>query len=307
MLSARVSRRTFLGALAVAPLVPAGAARAVRLGGPIFLKSDDPVALAKEHRRLGYSAAYCPAASVSDGDRIRAIREAFAAEDVVIAEVGAWRNMLDPDLAKRAANLAYVTERLALSDAVGARCCVDIAGSFNPTVWYGPDPRNLSQEFFDLTVQNCRAVIDAVKPKATTFSIEMMGWSLPDGPDEYLRMIRAVDRPAFAVHMDVCNGINSPARFYRNAEFIRECFAKLGRWIVSCHAKDLAFIPEMNVHFREVVPGTGQIDYATYLRELSALSVDAPLMLEHLQTAEEYTAGREYIRAVGDRIGVPFA
>ncbi len=28
----------------------------------------------------------------------------------------------------------------------------DIAGSFNPTVWYGPDPKNLSEEFFDLTV-----------------------------------------------------------------------------------------------------------------------------------------------------------
>jgi len=302
-----VSRRTFLGALAAAPLVPLRASRPIRLGGPIFLKSDDPGALAREHRRLGYSAAYCPAASVGDGARIRAIRQAFAAEDVVIAEVGAWRNMLDPDQKTRTANLAYVTERLALADAVAARCCVDIAGSFNPTVWYGPHPMNLSQEFFDLTVENCRAVIDAVKPRQTTFSIEMMGWSLPDGPDEYLRLIRAVDRPAFAVHMDVCNGVNSPGRFYRNAEFIRECFAKLGKWVVSCHAKDLAFIPEMNVHFREVVPGTGQIDYATYLRELSALSVDAPLMLEHLQTAEEYTVGREYIRSVGERIGIPFA
>ena len=86
---------------------------------------------------------------MDDGDRIRAIREAFAAEDVVIAEVGAWRNMLDPDAQKRAANLRYVTERLALAEAVGARCCVDIAGSFNPTVWYGPHPKNLSQEFFD--------------------------------------------------------------------------------------------------------------------------------------------------------------
>ena len=69
---------------------------------------------------------------------------------------------------------------------------------------------------------------------------------------------------------------------------------------MSCHAKDLAFIPEMNVHFKEVVPGTGQVDYATYLRELSKLSVDAPLMLEHLQTAEEYDAGRAYI-TVGRR------
>ena len=196
---------------------------------------------------------------------------------------------------------------MALAEAVAARCCVDIAGSFNPTVWYGPDTKNLSQEFFDLTVENCRKVIDAVKPKQTTFSIEMMGWNLPDGPDEYLRLIKAVDRPAFAVHMDVCNAINSPRRFYGNADFIRECFAKLGKWTVSCHAKDLAFIPEMNVHFKEVVPGTGQVDYATYLREISKLSVDAPLMLEHLQTPEEYDAGRAYIQSVGARIGVAFA
>lgn len=282
-------------------------ARAVRLGGPIFLKSDDPGELAREHRRWGYSAAYCPAATVNDPDRVRAIRTAFAAEQVVIAEVGAWRNMLDPDAQKRADNLRYVAERLALAEAVGARCCVDIAGSYNPTVWYGAHPKNLSQEFFDATVENCRKVIDAVKPRATTFSIEMMGWSLPDGPDSYLKLIRAVDRPAFAVHMDVCNGINSPARFYNNAEFIKECFAKLGRWIVSCHAKDLAWIPEYNVHFREVVPGKGQIDYATYLSALSKLPVDAPLMLEHLQTPEEYTEGRDYIRSVGARIGVRFA
>ncbi len=300
-------RREFLAAACAVPFLAAVQSRGIRLGGPIFLKSDDPGELAREHRRLGYSAAYCPSARTDDGDRVRAIRAAFAVERVVIAEVGAWRNMLDPDAQTRAENIRYVTERLALAEAVQARCCVDIAGSYNPTVWYGPDPKNLSQAFFDATVENCRRVIDAVKPRATTFSIEMMGWSLPDGPDSYLKLIRAVDRPAFAVHMDVCNGINSPDRFYRNADFIQDCFAKLGRWIVSCHAKDLAWIPEYNVHFREVVPGAGQVDYATYLRELSRLPVDAPLMLEHLQTPEEYTAGRQYIRAVGDRIGVPFA
>lgn len=313
-------RREFLAAACVAPFLqnprrPDGGrqssggpqSRPIRLGGPIFLKSEDPAELAREHRRLGYSAAYCPSATLGDQDRIRAIRTAFAAENVVIAEVGAWRNMLDPDAQKRVDNLRYVTERLALAEAVEARCCVDIAGSYNPTVWYGADPRNLSQEFFDGTVENCRKVIDAVKPRATKFSIEMMGWSLPDGPDSYLKLIRAVSRPAFAVHMDVCNGVNSPARFYRNSEFIGECFAKLGKWIVSCHAKDLAWVPEYNVHFREVVPGKGQMDYAAYLRQLSALPVDAPLMLEHLQTPEEYTEGREFIRSVGDRVGIRFA
>jgi len=309
----QTTRRSFvaMSAAAVSTLslraAPASSAR-VRLGGPIFLESPDPVVLVREHRRLGYSAAYVPAlATLKDTALLRSIERAFAAEDVCIAEVGAWKNMLDPDRAKRRENLDYVTERCALADAVGARCCVDIAGSFNPDSWYGPNPRNLSRDFFDATVENCRHVIDAVKPTRTRFTIEMMGWNLPDSPDAYLELIRAVDRKAFGVHLDVCNGINSPARFYDNTAYIEECFDKLGPWIVSCHAKDLHWEIEYNVHFREVVPGRGEIDYKAYLRSLVALGRDTPLMLEHLATEAEYDEGRAYIRKVGESIGVPFA
>ena len=307
----QASRRAVLGALAAGPIfqsaILGNGGTPLRLGGPVFLKSDDPRELAREHRRLGYSAAYCPAAKAGDGARVREIQEAFAAEDVAIAEVGAWKNMLDPDAAKRKENIEYVGERMALAEAVGARCCVDIAGSYNPTVWYGPDPRNLSQEFFDATVENCRKIIDAVKPRRTRFTIEMMGWNLPDGPDAYVKLIRAVDRPAFGVHLDVCNGVNCPERFYRNTAFIEECFRKLGPQIVSCHAKDLAWEVELNVHFRETIPGRGQMDYKAYLRELSKLKTDAPLMLEHLKTAEEYEEGRKFIQKTAAEIGVGFA
>ena len=262
--------------------------------------------MAKEHRRLGYSAAYCPPAELADPARIRAIRDSFASENVVIAEVGAWKNMLAPDTVERAANLKYVTDRLALAEAVGARCCVDIAGTFNSKIWYGPHPKNLSPEFFDATVENCRKVLDAVKPTRTRFTIEMMGWSLPDGPDAYLKLIHAVDRKAFGVHMDVCNVINSPERFYRNGDVIRECFSKLGRWIVSCHAKDLQWVVEMNVHFLEVIPGRGEMDYRTYLTQIAECPVEAPLMLEHLKTAEEYEEGKQFILRVGREAGVAF-
>jgi sugar phosphate isomerase/epimerase len=303
-----ITRRALPGSAAAAPLSRARASgHPVRLGGPVFLKSADPVELAREHRRLGYSAAYCPEAHSKDTDRIRAIRDAFAAEDLVIAEVGAWRNMLDPDAAARKENLAYVTERFALADAAGARCCVDIAGSYNPKSWYGMHPKNLSREFFDATVENCRSVIDAVKPVRARFAIEMMPWSLPDGPDSYLELIRAVGRRALGVHLDVCNVINSPVRFYNNTAVIEECFRKLGQWVVSCHAKDLAWVPEYSVHFAEVVPGRGRIDYAAYLRQLSQLPADAPLMLEHLGTAEQYEEGHAYIRRVASQEGIALA
>ena len=285
----------------------AASSRAIRFGGPTFLKTEDPRELAREHRRLGYSAAYCPMAKAEDTARVAEIQRAFAAENVVIAEVGAWKNMLDPDVETRRANQRYVIDRMALAEAVGARCCVDIAGSYNPKYWYGPNPKNLSREFLDATVENCRRVIDEIKPKRSKFTIEMMGWSIPDNPDSYLELIRAVDRPAFGVHMDVCNGINSPAKFYRSGDYIKECFSKLGPWIVSCHAKDLAWEVELNVHFREVIPGRGEVDYATYLRELSKLPVEAPLMLEHLKTAAEYEEGKKYIQKVAAEAGVSFA
>src|ERR1700678_3978021 len=108
---------------------------AMRLGGPIFVKSDDPAVLAKAHRDLGYRAAYAPVdLSVTDKDRIAGLVREFARQDVVIAEVGAWKNMLDPDPEKRRQNMAYVTEKLALAELLGARNCVDIAGSYDPNL-----------------------------------------------------------------------------------------------------------------------------------------------------------------------------
>lgn len=302
----QISRRSALASLGAAPLILSGAPARVRLGGPIFLKSDDPVELAREHKRLGYSAAYCPAVKVEETAKVKAIEDAFRKEGVVISEVGAWVNMLDPDAAKQRQNIAYVTERMALAEAIGALCCVDIAGSYNPTVWYGPHPKNLSKEFFDSTVENCRRVIDSVKPKRTKFTVEMMGWAIPDGSDSYLKLIKAIDRPAFGVHVDVCNVINSPVRFYENAAVIRDVFGKLGRWIVSCHAKDLAWQTELNVHFVEVIPGRGEVDYRAYLSELAKLPHQPPLMLEHLKTAEEYEEGKQYILKTGRAAGVAF-
>jgi len=280
--------------------------RPLRLGGPVFVQTDDPGELALAHQKLGYRAAYCPKISLNDSARIRAVADAFAKHDIVIAEVGRWVNLLDADPEKRRANLKLVTDGLALADEVGALGCVDIAGSFSPKEWYGPHPDNLSPRFFDAAVQNARAIIDAVKPKRAKFSYEMMGWSIPDSPDSCLKLFKAVDRKAFAVHLDPCNLVNSPSRFYRNRDLLNECFDKLGRWIVSCHAKDLTWDAEMNVHFREVRPGAGSMDYTTYLRRLASLGHEAPLMLEHLPNADEYDKARLYLFELGPKIEVKF-
>ena len=279
----------------------------IRLGGPAFAETQDPEQLAMAHRKLGYSAAYCPNVALNDAAKIQSYADAFAKQDVVIAEVGRWVNLLDADSEKRRLNLQVVTDGLALAEAIGARCCVDIAGSFSADSWFGPNPENLSPRHFDASVENARKIIDAVKPIRTTFCYEVMGWSWPDSPDHYLKMIKAVDRKSFSVHLDPCNLVNSPEKFYQNTRLLNECFDKLGKWIVSCHAKDLTWDVEMNIHFREVAPGKGALDYETYLRRLAQLPQNPPLMLEHLSTSQDYTGAREHIFEVGKQAGLGFA
>jgi len=106
--------------------------------------------------------------------------------------------------------------------------------------------------------------------------------------------------------LDPCNLVNCPRRFYDNAALLNECFDKLGPWIVSCHAKDLTWDIEMNIHFREVTLGTGSIDYRTYLKRLAALPHDAPLMIEHMKGKEAYDQSRKFLFELGKKIGVSF-
>src|SRR5215831_4996984 len=101
-------KRISLGANVILP----GATAVSTLDGQIgYRETDDPEVLAREHKRLGYTAAFCPEARPGDTRRVNAIRQAFADAGVLIAEVGAWRNMMTPDRKTRTANLEYVVQR----------------------------------------------------------------------------------------------------------------------------------------------------------------------------------------------------
>jgi sugar phosphate isomerase/epimerase len=79
---------------------------------------------------------------------------------------------------------------------------------------------------------------------------------------------------------------------------IRDCFAKLGPHIRSCHSKDILLHDRLTLHLDEVRPGLGGLDYHAYLGELAKLDPDTPLILEHLPAEEEYDAAASHIRSV---------
>ena len=276
----------------------------IRLGGPVPGKFSDPAGWIKSLKDLGYSAAYCPVQPGETKEMIRSYREEAKKSNIIIAEVGAWCNTLDPDESARKEAVKKNIEALQLADEIGAVCCVNISGA-RGSIWDGPYAGNYSKETFNLIVETVRNIIDQVKPSTAFYALEPMPYMLPDSPDSYLEIIKAVSRKQFGVHLDPVNMISSPQKYFNNGKFLKECFAKLGPHIKSIHAKDIILLPGLTVHLEERRPGSGTLDYTVFLNEAGKLK-DVPFMLEHLNNQEEYKLAADYVREVGKKAGITF-
>jgi sugar phosphate isomerase/epimerase len=281
----------------------------MRLGAPVFIQTRDPEAFVAEHTRKGYRAAYCPdwINADTDPELCRAFKAALAKHDVVLAEVGIWRNTLSPNPAEAKAAFEHSARRLQTAEELGARCAVNIAGSWCETNWDGPHERHYSEDFFDAAVEAARRVIDAVKPARTKMTFEIMPCQFLDCAAEYLRFLKAVDRKAAGIHLDPTNSISNPRLLYHNAAFFQNEFALLGNAVLSIHLKDIHLNPvEFTAQLEEVPIGRGNIDYVNLLRLIDKLPPDTPGMLEHLETEALYDEAAASIRGLADKAGVVF-
>lgn len=273
----------------------------MRLGGPLFETYADPHTWILDLKNMGYRAAYCPeiTSGYTSEDFAHAAREA----DIVIAEVGVWNNPLSPDEATRQKAIHVCQKKLALADEIGAACCVNIAGSRGEK-WDGPHPDDLTPETFDMIVETVRKIIDAVQPGRTFYTLETMPWMYPDSVENYLRLVSAINRPAFSVHFDPVNMISSPQKYYKNGLLIEEFITVLGSRIKSVHVKDIILRDHLTTHLDEVRPGKGKLDYPGLLKGLNRLHPDLPIMVEHLPDEAEYNMAVAYIRNVATDIGI---
>lgn len=275
----------------------------MRFGGFIFKKWNSPEEWAQAALEAGYSAVYFPVNHTADQKTIDGYKNAAEAADLVICEIGVWNNTLERDPEKRRANIDYAVHQLELADYVKANCCVNISGSYGEQ-WDGHHPDNLTRRAFDEIVQTTQTIIDRVNPKYTAYSLEPMPWMYPDTADSYVDLIKAIDRKGFAAHLDPVNIICSPQLYYKNGEVIREWFDKLGPSIRSCHAKDTRMSGKLTVHLDECRPGTGALDYKTYLECLSKLDDRVCLMLEHMTEEIDYVEATKYLKGLASGMGL---
>lgn len=277
----------------------------MRFGGNLCDKWSSPGQWAEMNVQACYTGVYFPLDYTAKTSEIDAYVNAAKECDLVICEIGVWNNLLYPDETKRKANFERAVHQLELADYVGANCCVNIAGSYNPDCWDGCHAENFTQKAFDEIVNTSRKIIDAAKPKRTYYTLEPMPNMYQDTADCYLKLIRAIDRDRFGAHVDIVNIITSPHAYYENTAIINEWFDKLAPYIRCCHAKDSIIRDVLTVHLDECRPGTGNIDYDTYLKRVNELpDKNICLMLEHMTEAEDYRLATEYIKKKAEALGI---
>jgi sugar phosphate isomerase/epimerase len=267
----------------------------MRIGGGIekpYKNPDEWLALVSE---LGYRAVLSPVDFRASPEERKAYADCARKHDLVIGEVGVWKNVLAVNDAERAEALEYSMNQLALADELGAYCCVNISGS-RGEVWDGCCADNYANDTWDLVVETTRRIIDAVKPTRTFYTIESMPWMIPDSPEQYLSLIKAVDRKAFGAHLDFVNMINSPKRWAFRDAFIAECFSTLGPYIKSVHGKDAYMEHAYSTVIHETMPGAGKLDFGKIARLCEGLGPDTTLFVEHLSDFESYKRAAAYVR-----------
>lgn len=218
-------------------------------------------------------------------------------EDIVIGEVGVWKNVIAKDEKERKEAITYAKEQLAFADEIGARCCVNVSGAAGE-IWDGYYEENYSRETYEKIIDTTRDIIDSVKPQRTYFTLEPMYWMHPDSPDDYLQLLRDIDRERFGVHLDYANMITSFFRYHHCDAFVEECFHKLGPYVKSVHAKDVVLEPTPTICIRETIPGTGKIDFRLVMRLANEIDYDMPVFVEHLSSLEEYERAVQYLQSL---------
>ncbi len=269
----------------------------MRLGTSSPLAHGSAEEWAKNQVALGCRAVVFPLSADDPDEKIDEYVNAAKSHDLLIAEVGIWRNAMSPDPEERKKQRDYCVRELQLADRIGARCAVNVAGAVGSR-WDGHYRENFTKETRKEIVTMVREIIDRAEITNTYFTLEPMPWMVPTGPEDYVRLIEEVDRDRFSVHMDIINMTNSLERYYEAEAFVDRCAELLGNRIRSCHIKDIHLKEEYTFQLEECAPGQGEFPLRYYVQKMTGFDPDMPVILEHLNTDEEYIHYIDYLKEV---------
>jgi L-ribulose-5-phosphate 3-epimerase len=258
---------------------------------------------------LGVTAAPIAAEKPLSDPELAELSRPYAKAGITPVQTNGYCNLVATDEAIRRENVAATRELLRKADLAGSRAVVVGGGHRDPAVprdVFSAHPDNWKPEVIELLAQSCREIVDGLQLKTTRLSMETWVMTPLDSPKSVRRFLDLVGNKSVGILFDPVNMMNLD-RHFRTGEFIAECFDAFGDDIVHVHAKDTKLIAaEFTYKMAEAPIGTGQLDYAELLRQMSRKAQDLPLVVEHLSKREDYAHAIAHIRGIARAEGLSF-
>ncbi|MFC5651178.1 sugar phosphate isomerase/epimerase family protein [Paenibacillus solisilvae] len=232
----------------------------------------------------------------------RQIRDAFRDANLPIVCISGYTNIIHPDPVKRAENIFNLKKLLEFARDLGSPYVISETGTYNTESDWVWDPKNGTEEAYE---EVCRQLEDLAKfayEHGSMFLVENYVNNVIGSVDQLARLFSDVSHPGLGLLMDPTNYFTDMNICHVDEELDR-IFNILGDKIKIAHAKDCkpaldisekhASIDASESHtFRGAgavelpAPGLGILNYDLYLKRLSKLHPNIPIIIEHLDEAD---------------------
>jgi sugar phosphate isomerase/epimerase len=198
---------------------------------------------------------------------------------------GFWQNLVTPDETQRREAVHTLQCALRLAGWMGARGIDTGPGSMSPRGPWFPDPGNWTSSARTQLVKSLRECAPAAQDSNVLLSLEGHQLVTLRSAEITAEILDEVDSPWVRSDYDSANWI-ALHEVYDTTAAVNRHFDVLGKYIVSCHAKDIWVEDKLAVHLQDGCPGAGNMDFHTVIRRMEALSPEYPVLPEGCTTEE---------------------
>lgn len=235
-------------------------------------------------------------------EKCHLIRDAFRDANLPIVAISGYTNIVHPNPAKRKENINNMKTLLKFARDLGTPYVVSETGTFNEESDWVYHEKNGTEEAYETC---CEIVTDLAKfayDNGSVFLVENYVNNIVGTVNQLLRLFSDVNHIALGLLMDPTNYFSDVNINDVDGELNR-IFNALGDKIRIAHAKDCkkaenvaekhADIDAAESHtFRGAgsvelpAPGLGVLNYELYLKRLSSIHPNIPIIIEHLDETD---------------------
>lgn len=231
-------------------------------------------------------------------EKCHIIRDAFRDANLPIVAVSGYTNLVHPNLKKRDENIKNLKTLLKFARDLGSPYVISETGTFDKESDWVYNEKNGTEEAYETICETVTGLVKFAYDHGSVFLIENYVNNIIGTVNQVLRLFSDIKHPSFGLLMDPTNYFSDVNIEDVDGELNR-IFNALGDRIKVAHAKDCkraentaekhAAIDADQAHtFRGAgsvelpAPGLGILNYDLYLKRLSAIHPNIPLIIEHL-------------------------